>query len=371
MSTSSEYDIHTNILSDVNYINEHIIVAPVNQNPCNPSPCGPSSQCREINGQAVCSCVIGYIGSPPTCRPECVQNSECSQNEACSNQKCRDPCPGTCGVSAKCQVVNHNPICSCPVRYTGDPFTRCQPIGILFYLSTFVKYNCSTVLIVEGPPPRDPINPCQPSPCGPNSECRPINDSPACSCLRDYIGTPPNCRPECVSNSECSSQLACINQKCKDPCPRLCGSNTECRVVSHTPMCVCSAGFIGDPFTQCLLQQDPVYEPLTPCIPSPCGSNAICRQQNGAGACQCLPEYIGNPYEGCRPECVLNSDCPSNKACVRNKCNDPCPGTCGTNADCQVVTHIPSCTCRIGYTGDPYRFCSIQLADRKLLTKIL
>lgn len=109
-------------------------VVPVNQKPCYPSPCGPNSQCRERNGQAVCSCVLGYIGSPPTCRPECVQNSECPQNEACSNQKCRDPCPGTCGVSAKCQVVNHNPICSCLVRYTGDPFNRCQAIGTFFCL---------------------------------------------------------------------------------------------------------------------------------------------------------------------------------------------------------------------------------------------
>jgi hypothetical protein len=104
-------------------------LAPVDQNPCNPSPCGQNSQCREINGQAVCSCIPGYIGSPPTCRPECTVNSDCPQNEACSNQKCRNPCLGTCGISAKCTVVNHNPICSCPPRLTGDPFIRCQPIS--------------------------------------------------------------------------------------------------------------------------------------------------------------------------------------------------------------------------------------------------
>lgn len=104
------------------------ILAPVVTNPCNPSPCGPNSQCREINGQAVCSCVPGYIGSPPSCRPECVVSAECPQNEACSNQKCRDPCPGTCGIGARCEVINHNPICTCPPRYTGNPFVRCQPI---------------------------------------------------------------------------------------------------------------------------------------------------------------------------------------------------------------------------------------------------
>jgi len=96
--------------------------------PCSPSPCGPNSQCRVINEQAVCSCVPGFIGSPPSCRPECVVSSDCGLNEACSNQKCRDPCPGTCGVGARCQVISHNPICSCPSGLMGDPFTRCQPI---------------------------------------------------------------------------------------------------------------------------------------------------------------------------------------------------------------------------------------------------
>lgn len=99
------------------------------ENPCNPSPCGPNSQCRVINGHGVCSCILGYIGSPPTCRPECIVNSECIQSESCSNQKCVDPCPGVCGFGAKCIVVNHRPICSCPIGQTGDPFIRCEPIG--------------------------------------------------------------------------------------------------------------------------------------------------------------------------------------------------------------------------------------------------
>ncbi|CAH1999189.1 unnamed protein product, partial [Acanthoscelides obtectus] len=107
-----------------------------------------------------------------------------------------------------------------------------------------------------------------------------------------------------------------------------------------------------------------IQELRNPCEPSPCGANAVCKERNGAGSCVCLPEHIGNPYEGCRPECVINSDCPSNKACIRNKCLDPCPGTCGQNANCQVINHLPSCTCIPGYTGDPFRFCSI-IVERK------
>lgn len=103
------------------------------QNPCEPSPCGPNSVCRVTNGHAVCSCQPNFLGSPPSCRPECVVSSECPQNQACISQKCQDPCPGTCGIDARCQVVNHNPICSCPPHFTGDPFVQCIKEGKKFW----------------------------------------------------------------------------------------------------------------------------------------------------------------------------------------------------------------------------------------------
>lgn len=96
--------------------------------PCFPSPCGPYSQCRNINGQGVCSCLQDYIGSPPNCRPECVTHGECPRNLACKQMKCKDPCPGSCGLNAECYVANHQPVCQCLVSYTGDPYTQCNPI---------------------------------------------------------------------------------------------------------------------------------------------------------------------------------------------------------------------------------------------------
>lgn len=159
-----------------------------------------------------------------------------------------------------------------------------------------------------------------------------------------------------------------MNQKCKDPCPGTCGSNAQCRVVSHTPNCECLPGYFGDPFTLCSVQpQQLPIETLTPCSPSPCGANAVCRERDNAGSCTCLPDHIGNPYQGCRPECTLSSDCPQNLACIQQKCQDPCPGTCGPNADCQVVNHVPSCSCRVGYSGDPFRYCSIEQIQCKKL----
>ena len=102
---------------------------------------------------------------------------------------------------------------------------------------------------METPP--EPINPCYPSPCGPNSQCEVINQSPTCSCISGFQGTPPNCRPECINNNECSNQLACIKQKCKNPCIDSCGSNADCHVINHVAICVCQSGYTGDPFIQC------------------------------------------------------------------------------------------------------------------------
>lgn len=108
----------------------YVIISVSTVQPCNPSPCGPNSQCRTVNNQAVCSCLPSFIGSPPSCRPECTISAECPLDEACNNQKCINPCIGSCGYGARCEVINHNPICSCPAQYTGDPFSNCIPIGL-------------------------------------------------------------------------------------------------------------------------------------------------------------------------------------------------------------------------------------------------
>lgn len=99
-------------------------------------------------------------------------------------------------------------------------------------------------------------------------------------------------------------------------------------------------------------------EVIDPCNPTPCGENAICTDRQRAAACQCIPEYFGDPYVACRPECTINADCPSTKACQNLHCVDPCPGVCGINAECRVINHIPSCTCIPGYRGDPFTACS-------------
>lgn len=53
-------------------------------------------------------------------------NAECPGNLACQNERCRDPCPGSCGIHAICVVTNHAPHCTCENGYTGDPFVGCS-----------------------------------------------------------------------------------------------------------------------------------------------------------------------------------------------------------------------------------------------------
>lgn len=107
--------------------------------------------------------------------------------------------------------------------------------------------------------PQDPpaVNPCSPSPCGPYSQCVVHGNSPSCSCLSTYTGTPPNCRPECLVHAECPSNMACIREKCRDPCPGSCGIESQCNVINHVPICSCPIGYTGDPFVSCYIKPSP------------------------------------------------------------------------------------------------------------------
>ena len=87
--------------------------------------------------------------------------------------------------------------------------------------------------------------------------------------------------------------------------------------------------------------------PADPCNPSPCNVNGQCRVVNGAAVC-------------IYPECVINQDCPRDKACFAQKCSDPCVDACGVNALCQVVNHNPVCSCPQGYIGSPRISCQLQ-----------
>ena len=239
-------------------------------------------------------------------------------------------------MNADCLVTSLGEACECRPGFTGNPFTGCFP-------------------------PEIPSDPCNPSPCGRNTICTVNHLGQAlCTCLPGMLGNPLNpegCKPECVRQDDCPQNLACINTQCQDPCPGSCGISGQCSVERHNPICTCPPGFVGNPFDRCVLDKGPPPRP-DPCNPSPCGRNTLCTLLDGGAVCECMSEnYIGNPLVGCKPECILNTECPSTQACINQKCLDPCPGTCGLNAECRVALHRAVCTCLKGYEGDPFRQC--------------
>lgn len=320
-----------------------IIDQPENVN-CNNIQCGANAHCKTVNKISKCVCKSGYHGNPQlSCYPECTINPDCSFDQACVNSKCINPClsSSTCGRNAKCSVINHTPLCSCEPGYEGNAYIECKHI----YL-----------------PPGKDVSPCEPSPCGPNSRCLVSPEGhAACSCLPNFKGAPPFCQYECVINSDCPQDKSCLDYKCKDPCVGVCGVKAVCRVYNHNPICSCDSGYEGDPFTACY--PPPENKQINPCTPSPCGPNSICQVKFDRPVCSCIKNYIG-VVPHCRPECSVNSDCPQNKACINDKCQNPCTNACGLNAKCVVVNHGVNCVCEKGYVGDAFIGCS-RYIERK------
>lgn len=89
---------------------------------------------------------------------------------------------------------------------------------------------------------------CQSNPCGLNAKCY----NGKCVCNPDYFGDPYyQCRPECTTSVDCSSNKACRNLKCVDPCVGACASTAVCNVYNHVVMCACPHGTTGSAYVQC------------------------------------------------------------------------------------------------------------------------
>lgn len=86
--------------------------------------------------------------------------------------------------------------------------------------------------------------------------------------------------------------MACINNRCVDPCPGICGVHAICDVSNHIPSCSCPTGYSGNAFIAC--RPTPIIKPPEDlCNPSSCGPNSKCREVNGAAVCTCQSNMIG------------------------------------------------------------------------------
>ena len=131
-------------------------------NACVFAKCGSFAVCQAEAHDSTCYCIEGYSGNPQTaCYPrkifiECVisfplctcenclllvapstvapitagcdNNNECPSHTACRNRLCINPCAqdDPCASNAICRVANHQPICTCPDGFVGDPTISCE-----------------------------------------------------------------------------------------------------------------------------------------------------------------------------------------------------------------------------------------------------
>lgn len=101
-------------------------------------------------------------------------------------------------------------------------------------------------------------DPCNPNPCGQNAIC----NNGQCSCPPEYSNGDgyQGCRPECLTNNDCSRDKACVRAKCVNPCEReLCGRNAICEVYNHFASCTCPSSMQGNAFIECRPYEDSMY----------------------------------------------------------------------------------------------------------------
>ena len=65
---------------------------------------------------------------PPSLTTGCASDNDCPDYTACENRKCINPCAerDPCARNAYCKVIRHQPVCTCPDGYIGDPTTSCE-----------------------------------------------------------------------------------------------------------------------------------------------------------------------------------------------------------------------------------------------------
>lgn len=290
------------------------------RNPCN---CGTNSACFVQNHRPICSCEEGFEGNPNiACHTVgCRADSECDSGKACINGNCVNPCliNDPCGINAECYVYGNRGECRCLSGYRGNPYDRCIVVGCRSNSDCPSDKQCINAQC---------INPCiYDNPCSPKAQCMVQNYMALCRCPTGYIGNPyVDCKqevqPECRKDGDCASHLACLNNKCQNPCTVLepCRRPSECQVVGSLPVrtmiCICPSGYIS----------------------------------SGSGTCQPT-----TPVKGIGG-CVSDADCPADRSCDKGICKDPC--NCGINADCRIKNHHPVCTCKQGYDGNPEIQCT-------------
>lgn len=292
-------------------------------------------RCKIIEIPAVCERIDLMIFFCLIFSAECKINSDCPYDKACINEKCLNPCSYgnvQCGTGAQCLIRNHQAECQCPAGTQGNPFISCIT-GLCQYNEDCADHEaCDRLNRICKPV-------CDDDTCAQTAICHGKNHQPYCECKPGSSGNPyigcvffePIPSLECNVDADCSSQLACINSKCVNPCNNqlnVCSPQQICSVLDTLPLrtiiCKCPNDLITDNARNCV----PIKHDQPP---SP------------------KPPQIG---------CQNNDNCQNTEICQRGNCIDACRlDQCGVNAVCRSINHYAQCTCPPGYEGNPRIEC--------------
>ena len=193
-------------------------------------------------------------------------------------------------------------MCYCPDGFQGDPFSACTP-------------QPSTR---ERPPSRLFLNETPSIPIGFRTRYSSKDSVLSISCLQSFFFL------HLYIVSCHSKRIFYVKSHCLQSI-MLCLMSEPFFSTAISDTCGVFAYATAHPTAPTVFELEP-----KPCEPSPCGPNTQCRDNAGVAVCSCITSFQGNPIVGCRPECTSNDDCPHDKACARQKCVDPCPGSVRT-----------------------------------------
>ena len=216
------------------------------------------------------------------------------------SQTCEPVCgPSTCAEDASCVGLNHQPECTCNPGTRGNGFISCIRRKNIKGFENFHLIKHTFFIAIA------PIE------------------------------------LECRVDDDCGPRFACINNECRDPCEatRPCHHTQICRVENSSPirtvLCTCP----DDTFI---------------------GPNGECKPKGISLAClhYMIRQYFYDILVTPTPSCLTDRDCRDPDKCVDGTCRDACNvDPCGANAICKSRGHASSCSCPIGYTGNPRVQC--------------
>uniref|UniRef100_A0A8C1LGW8 Neurogenic locus notch homolog protein 1 n=1 Tax=Cyprinus carpio TaxID=7962 RepID=A0A8C1LGW8_CYPCA len=306
---------------------------------CISNPCQKGSNCdtNPVNGKAICTCPLGYVG--PACDQdvdECSLGANpCEHAGKCINTKGSFQCKCLQGyVGARCELdINEcmsNPCqndatcldqiggfhCICMPGYEGvfcqintDECASMPCLNNGKCIDKINNYQCECPTGFSGSQCQFDIDECASTPCKNGAKCIDGPNMYTCQCSEGYTGQ--HCETdvnECLSNP-------CHYGTCKDG------------LASFT--CLCRAGFMG---RLCEIN-------INECLSQPCQNGGTCQDRENAYLCICPKGTAG-------ANCEVNlDDCQSNP-CDFGRCIDKINGY--------------ECACEPGYTG---KMCNINIDE--------